>query len=242
MVQSFRPDEIVLYLCEDEFHGMALPGSLIHLTHYGLTIRFVSDNIRQYLKLIPALREFPDAVIMTADDDVFYHSGCLAGLMRSYRRIPSAAHANRARLVAVDVSGALTAESVMEWGMFRGRTRPQEPSPLLFPEGVAGTLWPAGIFYKDISNATLFLDLAPLHDDLSYWAMMVANGKKALLIDDYMRPTYIQGISKVRELWKVNCLQGADKIQHRRVFARYVNRSLAEERRRRSAWYSMVSY
>jgi hypothetical protein len=237
MVQTFRPDAIVLYLSEREFKGVQLPQTLLRLTEYGLTIRFVPDDIRQYLKLIPAMREFPDALIVTYDDDVFYPSDSLAVLIESYRQNPKIVHTNRARLVPVNGKGDLMIPSVYYWKIYCCGERPSDPSPLVFPEGVSGTLYPPGVLHSDATNATLFLDLAPTHDDLWFWAMAVANGRMATLVHNYRGAMNITGKKATKRLCDVNIGARQDRRQNRRVFAQYIGQSLAEERQRRSSWY-----
>jgi hypothetical protein len=237
MVQTFHPDMIILYLSSAEFRGVALPAPLLRLTAHGLTIKYVTDEIRQYLKLVPALREHPRAVIVTYDDDVFYPSGSLDALVRSFRADPSSVHANRARLVPVATDGRLLNDAVFLWKIFWGGERPPGPSPLVFPEGVGGTLYPPGVLHADATNETLFTYFAPTHDDLWFWAMTVVNGKMPLLVEGYVPPMNISGKLKTKRLCDINIGKRADRIQNRRVFERYIGARLAEERQRRSQWY-----
>jgi hypothetical protein len=237
MVQTFRPDKIVLYLCEREFAGVTLPDDLLRLAKHGLTIRFVSDNIRQYLKLIPALREFPDDIIVTYDDDVFYPSNSLEVLMRSYRRNPKVVHGNRARLVPVNEKGSLMVEYVLFWKIYFGGKRPPDPSPLVFPEGVSGTLYPPRVLPPLASNASLFLAYAPSHDDLWFWAMAVVNGRMATLVDGYVGAVNISGRAVTRRLCDLNIRKRHDRRQNRRVFEDFIGGRLARERQRRRGWY-----
>ena len=50
-----------------------LPRDLLKLRSFGLTIDWC-ENLRSYKKLIPAIEKYPDDIIVTADDDVFYHA------------------------------------------------------------------------------------------------------------------------------------------------------------------------
>ena len=87
--QSLKPDKIILWLGQDEFPNKEkdLTEDLIKFTRMGLTIRFCKD-IGSYTKLIYALREFPDDIIITADDDIYYEKNWLEKLYNAYKKQP----------------------------------------------------------------------------------------------------------------------------------------------------------
>lgn len=77
------PDKIVLYLDSYRFPNGVLP---IELTDFLVQnklveVRFDPAKIRSYKKLIPALRDFPNDVIVTIDDDIKYHPDLLYSLV-----------------------------------------------------------------------------------------------------------------------------------------------------------------
>ena len=61
-----------------------LPNSLLALEDDKFEIRWVNEDIRSYKKLIPALKNFPTDVIITADDDVIYPEDWAERLLKSY--------------------------------------------------------------------------------------------------------------------------------------------------------------
>ena len=65
------PDKVVLYLTFSQFEGKELPAELTKLSQENprFEIRDYPIEIRSYRKLIPALIDFPDAIIVTVDDD-----------------------------------------------------------------------------------------------------------------------------------------------------------------------------
>ena len=69
--QTIKPNRIILWLAEEEFNEANLPISVLRLKERGVEIRFCEDY-KSYKKLIPTLREFPEAIIITVDDDVIY--------------------------------------------------------------------------------------------------------------------------------------------------------------------------
>ena len=69
---SVLPDKVVLYLTFAQFENNSIPQNLITLAKENplFEIRDYPREIRSYRKLIPALKDFPDAIIVTVDDDV----------------------------------------------------------------------------------------------------------------------------------------------------------------------------
>ncbi len=68
---SVAPHKVVLYLTASQFPEEKIPMMLQELTmNPTFEVRFYEENIRSYTKLIPALKDFPNDIIVTIDDDV----------------------------------------------------------------------------------------------------------------------------------------------------------------------------
>lgn len=107
LTQSLKPDKVVLWLAEDEFRNAnkqfnpkKLPKSLLDFSVKGLEIMWYETNIKSYKKLIPSLQQFPDSIIVTADDDNLYDKHWLAKLYSAFEANPSYIHCHRARRIA----------------------------------------------------------------------------------------------------------------------------------------------
>ena len=81
--QTYKPDKIELWLAKDQFADIDIPKSIKKLSKYGIEIRYCED-VKSYKKLIPALKEHPDSVIITFDDDAFYKKDTVEKLMQNY--------------------------------------------------------------------------------------------------------------------------------------------------------------
>ena len=68
LTQSVRADRVVLWLDEGDEH--LLPPAV---TSLGVETR-ICPRWRSYKKIIPTLMEWPEAHIVTADDDIYYLS------------------------------------------------------------------------------------------------------------------------------------------------------------------------
>lgn len=87
MQQSMKPNRIVLWL-GDELKNRPLPRILGFQQQRGLEIVFCKD-IYSYTKLIPALRKFPNDIIITVDDDLIYNVDMVERLVGAYIDDPS---------------------------------------------------------------------------------------------------------------------------------------------------------
>ena len=89
---SVLPDRLVLYLTFSQFGDAGLPEELTSLSRENpvFEIRNYDRDLRSYLKLIPALADFPDAIIVTIDDDIDYHRHMLRDLLVMHATDPHA--------------------------------------------------------------------------------------------------------------------------------------------------------
>lgn len=98
------PDKLVLYLTFSQFGEEGIPKELSALAEENpvFEIRNYDTDIRSYRKLVPALTDFPEAVIVTVDDDVDYHPNMLRNLLRLHEQHPDAVIAHRAKRINPD--------------------------------------------------------------------------------------------------------------------------------------------
>lgn len=99
--QSLQPRKIVLYLSLDEFPDRVLPKQLTALEDDRFEIRFVEGNLRPYKKLLYALADFPEASIITVDDDNLYPTDCFARLWAAASANPGAIICVRGRHIEI---------------------------------------------------------------------------------------------------------------------------------------------
>jgi hypothetical protein len=220
--QSLRPDRVILWLNECADPGRpavnknTLPRSLTKLTKRGLTIEWCK-NIGPYCKLIPALKAFPQALIATADDDVYYPRHWLAGLYQAHLRQPQYIHCHRAHLMTFDDAGRPLPYN--RWDIdapgFGG------PSPDLFPTGVGGVLYAPARLHPDVLNEELFLELCPKSDDIWFKAMAVLNGVQCRKVARDSPPLYNVRVRNNRRLMEGNVDGGGNDRQLRRVAEHY---------------------
>lgn len=168
--QTLKPDKVILWLAVSDFPGKEddLPEQILAFTRQGLSIGWTAD-LRSFTKLIPSLKAYPDAIIVTADDDMFYPRDWLQKLYNTSIRHPGTA------VSCCPLRIAATTSKVHDYGEWH--TSGFTPNSVLtFPRGVGGVLYPPGIFHHDVFDTQLFMALTPSNDDIWFWAMVVLNG------------------------------------------------------------------
>jgi FkbM family methyltransferase len=222
LCQSVRPDRIILWLSESNETGRpiiskdGLPKSLILLMKRGLEIRWTED-IRSYRKFIPTLIAHPKALIVTADDDIYYPSHWLRGLYEAYLREPEYIHCHRAHLINYDETGKPL--PYREWEMmaqgFSG------PSIDLFPTGVGGILYAPGHLDSEVLNKKTFLEICPKADDVWLKAMSLKAGVRCKKVAKHTFTIREVRIPNNRTLFEENVINNGNDPQIKAVIERY---------------------
>lgn len=216
--QTIKPDQVILWLAESQFpqREQELPRVLLRLIKFGLTIKWC-DDIRSYKKLIPTLNEYPNTIIVTADDDVYYHPDWLKTLYDSYLEKPYAVHAHCVRNVYLSPSKDVFAPySSWKHDNTMGRAR---FSALQI--GVGGVLYPPHCFHSDILDETLFTRLAPNADDLWFWAMAILAETPIIRVKNAMMPAVNYRANTTQSLCKQNLEGGANDLQLKNLAIHY---------------------
>lgn len=215
------PDRIVLYLDTQKFPGGVLPQELEELKKESgiFEIRFDPAEIRSYKKLVPALRDFPDDVIVTIDDDIRYHSTMLSDLLRMHRRVPDAIIAHRVRK-------ARLGEPYRKWHRYKAFDfifKKIHLSRLAMQTGVGGVLYPPHSLDEAMLDPALFMALAPTCDDIWFWLAAVSRGTYVVPVPGGKCKVDEIGKPRSISLVKVNVSSGVDVNREtlERILERY---------------------
>ena len=171
--QSLRPARVLLWIARDDLEARHEPRLLKQQTERGLEIRYCDEDLRSYKKLLFTLREFPQARIVTVDDDTLYPVDFLEKLDRAYRDQPDVVHCHRARLMDIGPQG--TPRPYKQWKVYGddGRVGFQ-----VFPIGVGGVLYPPGCFADGIQDVDTLRRICPTADDVWFKVMTLRNQVK----------------------------------------------------------------
>ena len=168
--QSLRPDKIVLYLGKDS-DDIALPQQLLKLQQYGLEIKRGYADVRPHKKYLFAMQEYPDDIIITADDDLMYHPAMIESLVASYKKYPNAVSARRVHRIT-SRNGVLEPYDAFDkcW------TKETEPSHILLSTNGAGSLFPPGILPQEAFDIDAIKRLCLDADDIWIKFMLIKKG------------------------------------------------------------------
>ena len=171
---TLKPDKIVLYLDTKKFPNGKIPNELEDLKkeNPNFEVRFDPAEIRSYKKLIPALRDFPDDVIVTIDDDILYHSDFLLDLVKVHMQLPNAIIAHRVRRLRLNTP-------YKKWRKYKWYDFIFKRYHFDFhamQTGVGGVLYPPYSLDEKMLNPELFMSMAPTNDDIWFWAAAVSHG------------------------------------------------------------------
>jgi len=147
---STLPDKLVLYLTFSQFEDAKIPSELMALAKNNplFEIRNYNEDIRSYRKLIPALKDFPNDLIVTIDDDVRYHKNMLRDLLHLHEQIPDVIIANRAKKIKLNAA-------YRKWKKYRWYHFLFNKLHYSFKNiqtGVGGVLYPPNSLNKEMYN------------------------------------------------------------------------------------------
>ena len=210
LTQTMKPDMVILWLAPEQFPNgeKDLPKELLELKKYGLTIDWYKD-IRSYKKIIPALKKYPDSIIITTDDDIYYAPDTVETLYKSYLEHPNEIQAHRCDWLTTLArpSEKNWGDGVITWAKTRELFKDIHRNEASFRQRLTGygaVLYPPNCLYKDVTNEDIIAKTIPTHDDIWLWAMAVLAGTKTRLVKGYSESiNYIES-SQQYGLCKIN--------------------------------------
>ena len=176
--QEVKPDHIIVYLGSDAYN-IELPNSMRQFEKYGIEFRYdPKRNLRSHKKYFYAMQDFPNAVVVTADDDIIYPSDWLESLLRSYRKFPDAISARRVHLMR------RTEESLLlPYNHWKDQYRKcLIPSHSLFATGNAGILYPPDCLDGRVFDDRTFVKLCYEADDVWLKCMAFLKNSKVVWV------------------------------------------------------------
>jgi hypothetical protein len=217
MQQLKKANRIVLWLGEKDFDG-GIPAVLKRQIERGLEIRRTKD-IRSYTKIIPSLKEFPNAAIITVDDDLMYDFDIIGNIIDSYLSQPKCIHACRCHVIKYESNGSMIPYNKWDWDSFDRQNNYNN-----FFTGVGGVLYPPHCFDSDVFDENIFLDICKTADDVWLNAMARKAGTKickvptkSAICEDFVELQDVQDIT----LNSVNVASSQNDVQLQKVWDKY---------------------
>ena len=210
--QTVKPDRIVLW----QSHPIeALPDTVTVLQRRGLEICRV-DDLGPVTKVLYALRDYPQAIVVTVDDDIIYPRGWLGGLLDGHQRWPGAIVCYRAHQMTWEGPGRIAPYHSWQYES----PGVQGPSLMLFPTGVTGVLYPPQSLHPDVLDIAVNQALSRTNDDIWLKAMSLRQETPCVKVASFSRDFYTIRGTQDGALWRTNTAQAND-VQLYAVFDRY---------------------
>ena len=207
--QTKKPDLILLWLSCDQFPSRYddLPSELLSLIDTQFKIMWVPGDLAPHKKYFYAMQEFPEAIVVTVDDDVQYDKELIATLYQGYLEHPDCVIAARCNLIRFRPDGTL--RSYDRWAYDHQFLRETETYALL-PTGIGGVLYPPGSVPKIAFDVNAITSNCLFADDLWLKTLTTANGYPVWMPPKALDTQNMAG-SQVASLWRANSFhQGND--------------------------------
>lgn len=163
-LQTITPKKIILWLSLEEFPDKNIPDSLNLLQDEVFEVRFVEGNLISHKKYFYAFQEFKEDIIITTDDDMYYHRNTLKFLIDKHNVYPNCVISNRVRKIS------LRKDDLKPYNKWKeNHINPNDKD--LFQIGVDGVLYPPGQYREKELLQQVFMELAPIGDDIWLNAM-----------------------------------------------------------------------
>lgn len=173
MRQTYKPDQIILYLGKEKCNENSIPTSIKEMKNKGLRIEFRED-LKPHTKYYYAIKENPNDIIITVDDDIYYHRTLIEELIKSYKKYPNAISCMRAHTITFDDE-----KNIKPYNEWIGEDNSiLEPSYKLVATGVGGVLYPPYCMKDELFKKENIIKLSFKADDIWLkFIQMISNTK-----------------------------------------------------------------
>lgn len=206
LTQTYKPDRVILWLAEEQFPTKKIPQNLIELQKYGLEIKWVKDIYGHKKYRVPVMKQKPNEVVITFDDDILYSPKCIERLMKTHQIYPNCLICERGQ----------TLDDKNESNPGRWKTISNKgvniPTYSMNPSPGGGCLIPYGAFHSDATKEELFRKLAYKNDDLWYMFMCAANKTRMIKTRKYHKIFSLVEGSQIEQMATENVLGNHNNI------------------------------
>lgn len=215
-VQNRKADRVILNLAKPQFpNGEAdLPEKLVEQKNNGL-VQFAwhDEDIRSHKKYYYVMKENPESIVITVDDDLVFKPDMIETLYYSYLCYPKYASAMRLHVMAIDTDNKVPFPYTMWFKEYRQKAL--AVSSQFFATSGMGTLFPPHALDKRVFNKDKFLELCPMADDVWLYFMLAINDTPYVCATTSFYIHSIEGCEESPSLSEVNVEGGMNDTQIR---------------------------
>lgn len=118
----------------------------------------ISENLKGHNKYYYTMKKYPNNIIITIDDDIYYPKSFMDSCIKAYENNPKVINAGRVHKIKID-NGELLPYRKWEW-----ESKEIEESNYLFFTGVGGVVYPPNIFNEDDLNISIIKEYLEVDD------------------------------------------------------------------------------
>ncbi len=181
--QTLLPEKIIVYLAYNDKNLVS--DELINFFNEIIEFHYCED-LKSYKKLIPAKHEFPEYVIVTADDDIYYPKYWLSELLKAHSYNDKAIICHQC--IKITTNGKYAINKFNKWVYNPNESGISKFYTLL---GGTGCLYPPNSLFEDYDNYSLIKKLVPYADDLWFYFMAILNNTKILKLNKLRHLKYV---------------------------------------------------
>ncbi|MDQ0595111.1 hypothetical protein QFZ37_003480 [Chryseobacterium ginsenosidimutans] len=209
--QTLLPNKIILWLSKEQFPNEMndIPKKLLKYYHNNqIEINFVDDDLRSHKKYYYAFQEYPDDLIITIDDDIFYPSNIIEDLISLHNEFPDTICCHRAHKVLREEDGKIS--KYAKWQKVFGISGPTFD---LFHTSGGGTLYKASFFNKEVLNKKTIKEQCFMADDVWLNVMAQINKTKTVKSNYFSNLIPIENKKSFFKLSEQNVQHGGNDVQ-----------------------------
>jgi FkbM family methyltransferase len=215
--QTCKPDKVLLYLAKEQFPDGKLPVWLRLHKICGVEIIFC-DDLKSHKKYYYAMLKYPEDIVITVDDDLYYERDLIECLYRSYKHHPNSVSACRTHLITFDKEGQINPYLKWKWEYSEII---DQPDIKLFATGAGGILYPPHCMHNELFNVEKIKSLCFMADDMWLKIMQVMNNTPMVLVAKNKDINIIEGTQKTA-LGLTNVVENRNDDQLKNIL-RYYN-------------------
>ena len=215
--QTVKPDKVILWLGNDRFPNDKLPQIFDKLRACGVSIEFRED-IGPHTKYFYAMKEYPEDIVITFDDDQVYDNYIIEKLYDSYTKHPNCVSAMRMVKITFKPDGNIAGYNDF---CFDSNSPIGYETHGCLPEGICGILYPPHCMPNETFNIQAIKKLCPKGDDLWLKVMELMNNTKSVsAFENIEMPCWEIPASQSTALWHKN-LEGGNDSQMKAIIDVY---------------------
>ena len=203
--QAIKPDRLILWVDETFGDLNNLSYDITQFIKNGLEIRFVKD-LKSYTNKYYPIKEFPNAINISAENGYFYKSNWLKLLYLSYVSNNSDIQVHNALKVSIKNNDLMPYKT---WT----KTNVEKANYTNFTKAIGGILFPPNCFGNEFLRKDIFLRYAPNNDDLWIWIMALIHSKKIRLVKSHIHTFPSTSLKKILQPQEIDNTQINEQLE-----------------------------